>query len=153
MNTRFALLACAILALALALPVVAQDPPATLTASGTVTSSSPSSITIRMEDGSSRTFAIDDGSTVPATVARGATVSVTYETTGSPMRAVSVTATEALPPATTAAVPSGTARTDAAGTDPNRRDRLPATASPLPLIALLSVVALASGLMLRRHLA
>jgi hypothetical protein len=154
MKMRFAVLAWAVMALALAMPVLAQDPPATLTLSGTVTSSSPTSLTVRSEDGSTQTFMLDDRSTVPATLARGAVVNVTYETSGSQMRAVSVTANEAPPMPRTGTEATGT---DPSRVDPNRRDmdpdRLPATASPLPLIALLSVVALASGLALRRHLA
>jgi hypothetical protein len=141
MNTRFFFLTCAVM-LALVIPVAAQDPPATLTLGGTVTSSSASSLVIRADDGSTKTFTVDDRSTLPSGLARGARVNVTYEMSGNLMRAVSVSATDAPPPATT-----GTE------TEPGRTDRLPATASPLPLIALLSAVALASGIALRRHLA
>ena len=116
-----------------------QAPCATLTLGGTVTSSSPTSLVIRADDGSSKTFTVDDRSTLPTGLARGARVNVTYEMNGTRMRAVSVT--DAAPPPT------------AAETDPGRTDRLPATASSLPLIALLSAVALASGFALRRHLA
>jgi hypothetical protein len=142
MNMRFFFLACLVTALAVVTPAVAQDPPATLTLSGTVTSSSPTSLVIRADDGSSKTFTVDDRSTLPATLASGARVNVTYEMNGSQMRAVTVAATDAAPPPTAGME-----------TDPGRTDRLPATASPLPLIALLSAVALASGIALRRHLA
>lgn len=147
MNTRFFFLACALI-LALAVPVAAQDPPAaqapsaTLTLGGTVTSSSPTSLVIRADDGSSKTFTVDDRSALPTDLARGVRVNVTYEMNGTRMRAVSVASTDAAPPPTAGTV-----------TDPGRTDRLPATASSLPLIALLSAVALASGFALRRHLA
>ena len=154
MKTRFVVLACAVMALGLAMPALAQDPPATLTLAGTVASSSPTSLTIRADDGSTKTFLVDDRSSVPATLVRGARVNITYETSGDQMRAVSVAPSEAsLPPATGTEATGDPNRTDPNRTDPSRPERLPATASPLPLIALLSVVALASGLALRRHLA
>jgi hypothetical protein len=140
MNTRFALLAVAVMALAVA-PVIAQDPPSTtLTLEGTVVSSAPTSLVIQATDGTQKTFMVDDRSTVPANLARGARVTVTYETNGSQVRAVSVSPADAESPSTTsgATTPAG---------------QLPATASPLPLVALLSAAAVGAGLLLRRRLA
>jgi hypothetical protein len=143
MNTRFTLLALAVMALAVA-PVIAQDPPsATLTLEGTVVSSSPTSLAIQATDGTQKTFTVDDRSTVPANLARGSRVTVTYETSGSQMRAVSVTPADTESPSTT----SGT------GTETTPAGQLPATASPLPLVALLSAAAVGAGLLLRRRLA
>src|SRR5262245_10583858 len=142
MKTRLSLLACALTVLALAAPPPAQDPPATLTVGGTITSSSPTSLVIRADDGSQKTFVVDDRSTIPTALARGARVTVTYETSGSQMRAVSVSSSDTQPPSTT----SGT---EPMATEPGRR--LPATASPLPLMALMSALAMGCGFALRTY--
>jgi hypothetical protein len=155
MNTRLSLMACALMVAALVVPALAQDPPATLTLSGTVTSSSPTSIVIQADDGSQKTFVIDDRSTVPVSLARGERVTVTYETSGSQTRAVSVSSSDMPPQGATAPrtdmprsdMPSDRTGTEATGTP--GRDRLPTTASPLPLVALMSTLALGCGYALR----
>src|SRR5262245_27626337 len=105
MTTTSRRLAWTLAACALASSAPAQDPvirtaeePATLTANGTVISSSRAALVLRDDDGSRKTFVVDGESTLPGKVAKGDRVTVTYETKGKAMRAVSVAPTDAPPP-------------------------------------------------------
>lgn len=75
------------------------DEPVTLTAIGTIVSSTASSLVIKADDGSRKTFVVDADSILPEKRSAGERVSVTYETKGTRMRAVSVDPTDAKPPA------------------------------------------------------
>ena len=108
MRTKARRLAWTLAASALVAPVWAQDPairtaeePVTLTASGSIVSSTQTSLVIKSDDGSRKTFVVDAESILPEKVTRGDRVTVTYETKGTRMRAVSVDPTDSKPPATT----------------------------------------------------
>jgi hypothetical protein len=110
MNTKPSSLVRALVVLTLAGPAVAaaagQDPvtktapePATLTLSGSVTSKTATALVLKADDGSRKTFVVDGDSILPEKLVRGTRVTVTYETKGEKMRAVSVSPTDAAPPA------------------------------------------------------
>lgn len=175
---RSAVCLLSILALALAVPAIAQSEQ---TASGTVVSSSATQIVIKTADGKQMTFVIDSDSNAPANLSQGSPVSVRYhdmngtlhaanvsatgagsattDTTGSTLPGTSATtanragttsttgadarvdAQDTTPPTT----PSDTTGTVAQDADTGSR-RMPATASPLPLIGLSGLLALTGGL-------
>jgi hypothetical protein len=76
-----------LLAALVALPLAAQETapapgasaPATLTAVGTVVSSTPTELVIQVEEAGSQSFRVDAQSTVPPHLGRGRLVTVTYE--------------------------------------------------------------------------
>ena len=177
-------LACilGILALAFSGTAFAQSQPvqqsgveASLT--GTVVSSTVSSLVIRDENGVEQTFDVDTSSTVPSGLMSGSRVTVRFHNMDGGRRHVaSVMATDAgtsvAPTAPTAAAPLTTepVAPPAPATDttmppaaaPSTRvqepiapssgtagDRLPDTASEMPLLALAGLMTLAAGLVLR----
>jgi hypothetical protein len=122
----------------------AQEPMATtsdaatsLTANGTVVSSGPTSVVVRLDDGTERTFAVDNRSSIPTSLAAGARVNVSYASETGGYRALTVTTTTTTMPATT-------------NNNNNTTDNsaLPSTASPLPLIAAAGVIALTASLLM-----
>jgi hypothetical protein len=160
-----------ILALALAVPAIAQSEQ---TASGTVVSSSATQIVIKTADGKQMTFVVDSDSNAPANLSQGSPVSVRYHDMNGTLHAANVSATGAGSAATDTTAtttanragttsttgadarvdaqdttrpttPSDTTGTVAEDTDTGSR-RMPATASPLPLIGLSGLLALAGGL-------
>jgi hypothetical protein len=162
-----------VLALALAVPILAQSEQ---TASGTVVSSSPTQIVVRTTDGRQMTFVVDADSKVPGNLQQGSSVTVRYHDMNGTLHAANVsagsgtgTATSTTQPAAdptgndarTSAQPETTATTGAqrdtttgttATTDQEPSTgttRLPATASPLPLVGLSGLIALAGGLGVR----
>jgi hypothetical protein len=108
-----------ILALALALPVLAQSEQ---TASGTVVSSSATQVVIRTTDGRQITFVTDADTNRPSTLTEGSAVTVRYHDMNGTMHAASVTAGSAASPATPTAgsTPTGTSATGATATDRTR---------------------------------
>jgi hypothetical protein len=116
------------------------------TVSGKVVSSSSSQLVIRTDDGRQMTFNVDSTSTVPAGLRDDARISVRYhELAGGTFHAANVTTTAApttTTPETRTDMPQEPATTAAA--EPTRE--LPATASPLPLVGLSGLLALAGGL-------
>jgi hypothetical protein len=148
-----------VLALALAVPILAQSEQ---TASGTVVSSSPTQIVVRTTDGRQMTFMVDADSKVPGNLQQGSSVTVRYHDMNGTLHAANVSATSGTGTATsttqpaadptgndarTAATPETTATTRATATDPDTgTTRMPATASPLPLVGLSGLIALAGGL-------
>jgi hypothetical protein len=151
-------------ALALAMPLMAQD---AKTTSGKVVSSTPEQVVVQTDDGSQMTFKVDAQSTVPTGLSAGSRVTVTYhELAGGMFHAASVAAIdagtsptmntqEAPPPrpATTTTAPTTTTTApepmpERTTTTPTPR-RMPATASPLPLVGLAGLLSLTAGLGLR----
>jgi hypothetical protein len=131
------------------------------TITGTVVSSSSTSLVIRTESGEQKTFVVDDTSTIPSGLAAGARVSVRYTSQeGGQMRVASV-ARETGARAETTREPGVMERGTATGTAADRGtgagaeaeqgagERLPETASPLPLVALAGALSAAAGLALR----
>ena len=185
-----------VLALALAMPVLAQSEQS---ASGTVVSSSSSQLVISTADGRQMTFMMDNNTNRPSSLAQGSSVTVRYHdmngtfhaanvaagtgstagasagntntttsTTGtsSPTGTTGVTGStagttadpagdDARTPDTTAQDATGTAGTTTGTTRAMADDqdtgtgRLPATASPLPLMGLSGLLALGGGLAVR----
>ena len=129
-----------------AVPAWAQTNPSST--SGVVVSSTTDSLVVRLDDGTQRTFAVDSTSTLPsARLSAGARVTVKYHaldagrfhaarvelvpsTTDRP--AVSSTPTDS--PMTSERATDRPATTD--------REALPATASPMPLLALVGLAAM-----------
>ena len=143
-----------ILALALAAPIVAQTEQTT---SGTVVSSSATQLVIQTADGKQMTFAVDSNTTAPGTLQQGSTVTVRYHDMNGTFHAANVSAgtgsTATTPAATdtrTPALPETPATTSTTRTPARDQDTgasgLPATASPLPLMGLSGLLALAGGL-------
>ena len=138
MKFRTALLAASMLMLGGVL-TSAQTPDNTtmpetssLTANGTIVSSSSTSVVVRLDDGTERTFTVDSNSSVPTGLAAGTRVSVRYASETGGYRALSVMTTGTTTPAST---------TDDANT-------LPSTASALPLIAVAGLVALMAAMLM-----
>jgi hypothetical protein len=113
-----------LLAALVALPLAAQQTapapdasaPATLTAIGTVVSSTPTELVIQVEEAGSQSFRVDARSTVPPHLARGRLVTVTYEQdAGGNRYATAVTPTE---PEEGAAAPAPGATTGRAQSGP-----------------------------------
>jgi hypothetical protein len=163
-----------VLALALAIPVMAQSEQ---TASGTVVSSSATQIVVQTADGRRMTFVIDADSNAPSNLQQGSPVTVRYHDMNGTLHAANVTAGS---PTGTAADrtrpaadptgndarttpvapqdatdPAGAQREPTTGTTATRAEdqdqttgttRMPATASPLPLMGLSGLIALAGGL-------
>jgi hypothetical protein len=146
-------------ALALAMPLLAQD---AKTTSGKVVSSTPEQVVVQTDDGSQMTFKVDAQSTVPTGLSAGSRVTVTYHELGGGMfHAASVAAIdagtsptmntkEAPPPrpATTTTTTAPEPMPERATTTPTP-GRMPATASPLPLVGLAGLLSLTAGLGLR----
>lgn len=159
----------AVLACVLAVSAAAQS---SQTLSGTVVSSSSTQLVIDTATGQ-RTFDVDASSNLPAGLAVGSRVDVDYhELAGGRMHAATVRMSSAAPttptaettspttptttdmPRTTApATGTGMAATDDDDDDAPQRatGSLPRTASPLPLLGLAGLAALAGGLALRRR--
>jgi outer membrane lipoprotein SlyB len=120
----------------------------TETISGTVVSSSPTALVIRTDSGQRR-FVVDAQSTVPADVARGASVSVDYHILpGNRFHAASVTMLSAAP-STGVSQTTTEPSTTTSGTETRTARNLPATASSLPLVALIGLASLTAALALR----
>ena len=118
--------------------------------SGTVVTSTSSSLSIRTDDGSTMTFSRDATSFVPATLKPGDRIRVSYgsATDGGQL----VSSVTLLPMSTTSTTttnstyPSSTTRSSSS----SMNDELPRTASPIGAIGLLGLVSLGIGLMLRK---
>jgi len=172
-NRVLCVLSIALLALAGGLAAQGTDPAATTqTLTGTVVSSSSSSLVIDTDTGTRQTFMVDAQSTLPTGLAPGTRISVDYHTlSGGQFHAARATTlgaaaptqptTEARPMDTTAppdtttssSMPSTDASTGAAPattTKTTRTRKMPATASPLPLVALIGLASLAGAATLRR---
>jgi len=167
---------CSLLALSLVGPVVAQAPQVVngpdLVATGTVISVGNSSMAIRTQDhGHAISFVVSTTTMMPASVTVGSRVRIGYHAVGTTGQiADTVTLLEGPPVATSAAAPFPGASgvqpaapaqpptTPEAAPAPRAQDSqqpgtrvaaLPATASPLPSIGLLGLVALLASVSLR----
>jgi hypothetical protein len=153
MKTRLACI-LGILALVLSATVSAQTQPvqrgAESSITGTVVSSTSTSLVIRDESGVEQSFDVDTSSTVPAGLMSGSRVSVRFHSMDGGRRHVaSVMATDA--PATTEPItpPAARVQEPLAASDAAAGERLPDTASEMPLLALAGLMTLAAGLVLR----
>lgn len=150
---------------------VADSTVPTTIVSGKVISSTPTQLVVEASNGARTTFVVD-ASTVPSTIMVGDRVSVTYQSqAGGSFRATNVTAAaladletsesalndSSLPPATSPSYDTTTTSTSTSSTSTMAdssldndlsADTLPATASNLPLVLLLGVLAL-GGFILR----
>jgi hypothetical protein len=144
---------------------VADSTIPTTIVSGKVISSTPTQLVVEDSNGARTTFVVD-ASTVPSTIMVGDRVSVTYQSqAGGSFRATNVSATaladletsepalndsSTLPPASPSYDGASTSSTVADSSLDNdlSADTLPATASNLPLVLLLGVLAL-GGFILR----
>lgn len=136
MKIRYAVLAT-LVSLALAVPALAQE---TQTVTGTVVSASDASLVIRTQGGEQRTFVVDTTTSLPQEdLEAGARVSVHFTETGDArFQATRVTTDDA----------ARAAADDMSGLgDPD--DELPATASPIPLLALGGLIGLVGGAAIR----
>jgi type IV secretory pathway VirJ component len=137
-------------ALALAVPLMAQ---AEKTTSGKVVSSTPEQIVVQTDDGSQMTFKVDAQSTVPTGMNAGSRVTVTYhELAGGMFHAARVAPTDTGTSATTPPTTTTTAQEptpESTSTTGSSGRRMPATASPLPLVGLAGLLSLTAGLGLR----
>ena len=141
MRKMMGYIATGLLALALGvLPAGAQD----TTVRGVVVSNDGNVVVITTDAGQQMTFATSGASIVPMGVAAGSSVVVGYKVLedGS-LQAQTVT----LAPTTSATTTTTTSAVDQTQTETST---LPATASPLPSIALAGLLALGAGLVLRR---
>lgn len=146
-----------ILALAFSSAALAQTQPVQggveSSVTGTVVSASGSSLVIRSDGGAGQTFDVDTSSAIPAGLMPGNRVTVRYHVLDTGRRhAASVVLGDAVEsaPVTTPTTPDPAPAPEpitAAGR--NAGDRLPETASELPLLALAGVMAIAAGLVLR----
>ena len=163
-----------IAAMALATGLAAQTPSETAaqTASGKVISSTPTAIVIEDATGTRTTYIIDSASTVPSGLAAGSRVDIEFHPleggkfhtsrvtllpadTATTSTAPAQTVTQ---PAPTQAAPAETPMTEtpmtdttapATTADTGSTGRMPATASPLPLVGLIGLGSLAGGLAAR----
>jgi len=134
-------------ALALAVSVFAQT---ALTVTGTIVTSSPTQVVIKTPDGREMTFVVDAQSTVPAGLAEGNPVTVSYhDMGGGTLHAANVTVSSAGTPSATANPPAAPEPMETTGAKTRTTRRMPATASPLPLIGLAGLLSLTAGLGLR----
>jgi hypothetical protein len=153
MRFRIAAVA-ALLALGLAAPAIAQtssENPQTVT--GSVVSSSDTTLVIRTDDGTTRTYVVDSNSAMPSTaLSAGNRVTVLYRpldatrfsvVSVAPIGSTTSPAGQAPPPSATSATPSSTA--PGSSPDPN----MPSTAGSLPLAGLAALALLAGGFALR----
>jgi len=143
----------AVAVLALAVPLMAQTEQ---TVTGSVVSSSPTQVVVKTDDGRQLTFTVDTQSSVPADLAAGNAVTVAYHDMGGGtlhLARVTTSAAGTLPSTTTGSTTTAppepmpertTEPASARGTK-----RMPATASPLPLIGLAGLLSLTAGLGLR----
>ena len=153
MKFRFAC-TLAVLALALVATGAAQAASPTSTLSGTVVSSSDTSLVIKTDAGLERTFAVDAESRLPAGLTPGTRVTVSYHIMdGGSLHASNVTLGGDTPSATRT-TPSDTRPmdTDTRAAEATTADTLPATASNESLLLLAGLLALGGGLVLRRSL-
>lgn len=134
----------------------------TSTISGTLVSSSAESIVVKTDAGIESTFTVDAGSVLPAGMTPGDRVSVEYHMLdgGSYLasRVTSVSGSGTASPATAEgagsdpgmpAGASGDAREEGSATSPESGGELPRTAGPLPLLAVIGVMAIGAALGLR----
>jgi len=147
---KFALSNLCALALALAvvsltgLPAAADAPLVSIT--GTVVSVNGDVLVLATDKGN-LTFDMDKDTIKPASIAVGSRITVSYDSddkTTDKMDARQIV----MAPATTTPEPTPQATTS---TTQEEQRELPATASPLPLIAVLGLLSLAGGLMLRKQ--
>lgn len=143
----------AVAVLAIALPLVAQTEQ---TVTATIVSSTPTQVVVKTADGRELTFVVDAQSSVPAGLAVGNAVTVAYHDMGGGtlhLARVTTSAADTMPSTTTETTTtaprepmpeSTTEPAPARGTN-----RMPATASPLPLIGLAGLLSLTAGLGLR----
>jgi len=146
----------AVAVLALAVPLVAQTEQ---TVTATIVSSTPTQIVAKTSDGRELTFTVDAQSTVPASLAAGNPVTVVYhDMGGGTLHAARVTVSAADTMPTTPTTTTGTTTTAPREPMPEnttepapapKTRRMPATASPLPLIGLAGLLSLTAGLGLR----
>ncbi|PYQ16965.1 MAG: hypothetical protein DMF80_03000 [Acidobacteria bacterium] len=156
--------------LVLAVPAMAQTDK---TVSGKVVSSTSDQLVIQTDEGRQMTFKVDTQSTVPSALQAGNRVSVNYhELAGGNYHAASVSTTDmgtgatnpnpayanpnANPNANPAYPSANTGTTPSTAQEPMREEtgtkarrgtrRMPATASPLPLMGLAGLFALSAGL-------
>jgi hypothetical protein len=174
-NRLLCLLGVAVLVFATGLAAQTTDPAMTTqTISGKVISSSSTSLVIETDTGTRQTFVVDAQSNLPSALTPGSRISVDYHTlsggTYHAARATTLSAaaapaqptTEARPveptttPDTTPAPVDTTPDTSSTmgtttDTDTSKTTRrMPATASPLPLVGLVGLASLAAGAALRR---
>jgi len=134
----------------------------TSTISGTLVSSSTESVVVRTDAGVKSTFTVDDGTALPANMTPGDRVTVEYhmldggvylasrlaleEGSGTPSRSGASGSDSALP--ASAETPEAAGGTGSP-TSSESGGELPRTASPLPLIAGIGVLAILAALGLR----
>lgn len=163
MKLKFAVL---LMTAALAVPAAAQSSTST---SGVVVSSTTESLVVRMDDGTQRTFNVTSTTNLPSMrLAEGNRVTVQYRPLDAGLfEAARVELATALNPDRPAPTPSDrsmmteTAATQGSMTATERdnariqgettedRETLPATASPMPLLALAGLGALVAGLVMK----
>ena len=145
------------------LPPALTEQPAALTASGIIVSTGTDSLVIKQDDGVQVAFVIDKSTALPPAMAKGDRVTVDYTTPpeGGRYKATTVAAeSPAMPPdnqgqpagsapAAGQGPPAGTASGDT-GTTPEPDRDMPRTASILPLLSVVGVLALGIGLGMRR---
>ena len=116
-----------------------------ITETGTVVSSTATSLVIKTEGGQEKAFVVDAYSDIPATLDVGAMVTVESQALADGRYQVTKVTTGA-----TGTVPD-TGTTGTTATDPyNTAQELPGTASPLLLVGLAGLAAIGGGLGLRR---
>jgi len=119
--------------------------------SGTVVSSSSSSLVIKTDSGSRMTFQVDTSSNLPVGIAAGDRVSLDYESLAGGKYHVSRVSSEST------TMPSGSERygktetpsTETSGAAGEKPEKLPRTASPLPLIALIGSLSVGAAVGIR----
>ena len=156
-----------------------QQPVTATSVTGTVVSSSGTSLVIRDQNGVEQTFDVDSSSTVPAGLMSGSRVTVSFHnmdggrrhaatvtSTNDPSTTLAPPASEPMPStATTPTTPVTTPTTPMTDTtmpapatrvqeplpasDATAGERLPDTAGELPLLALAGLMTIAAGLVLR----
>ena len=162
-------LACilGVLALVFGAAASAQTPAqsgAESTLTGTVVSATGTSLVIRGEDGTEQTFDVDTTSTIPAGLMSGSRVSVRFHNMAGGRRHVASVTTDPAPttpalsqpmpdtatqPMRETATPVARVSEPAPAGEAAMGERLPDTASGLPLLALAGLMALGAGLVLR----
>lgn len=156
---KFALPNLCALALALAmvawtgLPVAADAPLVNVT--GTVVSMTDEVLVLATDQGN-LTFDLDKSTEMPAGIVVGNRITVSYDSDDKPedkmdaRRIVMTPAPSSAAPATPTPTPETTTQESAPAYQDEEME-LPATASPLPLMGVAGLLALAGGLLLRRR--
>ena len=118
----------------------------TSTISGKVVSSSGTSLVVRTDDNVQMTFTLDGSSVLPDRMVPGDRVTVSYHVLeGGAYHAANVSA-DTLRSAT---APTGTTGDNGQASATGANERMPKTASPLPILALIGALSIISALGLR----